>query len=361
MFKKSIIFLILVFFLLAGCSKVEEVSGVPDLEGELTEDAPDEEEIVDYEAIKANEAGEIMVIMYHSIGEEEKEFTRTPENFKSDLQKLYDLGYRPISLEDYAKGNINTEAGLSPVVITFDDGNLNNFNIFEKEDGSFEIDPNCAVAILEDFHKEHPDFPLEATFFLNSGIPFKQKEYAQYKLEYILERGMDIGNHTATHVNFKKTVSSDEIEKEIMGVIDSLQEYIPEYTINTLSLPFGSRPKDDSLNAYIAKGSENQYENIAIVEVGWDPYKSPYHVDFNPEAIHRVRGSDLQEYVKGTGLDDWIGRLEAGTRVKFISDGSPDKVVVPEEYQNKIDMNKIGERELITYSSTPDTPDEKID
>lgn len=36
-------------------------------------------------------------------------------------------------------------------------------------------------------------------------------------------------------------------------------------------------------------------------------------------------------------------------RVKFISDGSPDKVVVPEEYKDKIDKNKIGDRELITY------------
>lgn len=346
---KLILFLILVIFVLSGCNKIEEASAIPELEGQVTDDLPDQEEIVDYEAIQANEAGEIMVIMYHSIGEEEKEFTRTPENLKNDLQKLYDLGYRPISLEDYATGNIHTEAGFSPVVITFDDGNLNNFNIFEKEDGSIEIDPNCAVGILDAFHKEHPDFPLEATFFLNAGIPFRQKEYAQYKLDYIVEKGMDIGNHTTTHVNFKKTVSSDEIEKEIMGVIDSVKEYLPEYTINTLSLPFGSRPKEDSLNPYIAEGSDSQYKNIAIVEVGWDPYKSPYHVDFDAKAIHRVRGSDLQEYVQGTGLEDWIGRLESGSRVKFISDGSPDKVVVPEEYKDKIDVNKIGQREQITY------------
>lgn len=88
-----------------------------------------------------------MVLMYHNIGEEEATWTRTPENFRRDLETLYNSGFRAISLEDYALGNIATEKGHTPVVITFDDGMKNNFRYLENG----EIDPTCAIGILESF------------------------------------------------------------------------------------------------------------------------------------------------------------------------------------------------------------------
>lgn len=338
----------------SGCSSdVETIAPVenPDeIIEEEDEDTENTELEIDLQKIKPNEAGQIMVLMYHSIGEKEKEFTRTPENFAKDLKTLYELGYRPISLQDYVEGNITVEAGYSPVVITFDDGNQNQFNIISEENGVYTIDPNSAVGILVDFHVQHPDFPLEATFFVNGGIPFGQKQYVDYKLNYLIDQGMDIGNHTFSHYNFTDCIDSKSIEYEIWSVKEMVEDKVRGYNVNTLSLPYGSKPKkDESLFQYIVSGQEHSYHNIAIVEVGWDPYKSPYSVDFNPSGIHRVRASDLQEYVKGTGIYDWINRLQSGERLKFISDGNPDKVTVPEEFKEKIDINKLGERELVTY------------
>ncbi len=358
---KKIYTLFIIFMLMivsiAGCSKndVETIGFVEDSQEEVV-DSNDEQEDeieeveIDYEKIKPNEAGQIMVLMYHSIGDEEKIFTRTPDNLKKDLQTLYDLKYRPISLEDYATGNINVEAGCSPVVLTFDDGHQNNFNVIEKEDGTIEIDPLCAVSILEEFNKKHPDFPLEATFFLNGGTPFRQSEHLEFKIKYLIEKGMDIGNHTANHIDLSDTNDPEKIISEITKVNDLITQYVPDYEVNTLSLPFGGKPQTDELKQIVIEGDNGQYKNIAIVEVGWDPYKSPFDKDFNPYAIHRVRASDLQEYVKGCGINDWIQRIEKGERTKFISDGSPDKVTVPEKYKDKIDVNKIGDRELITYT-----------
>ncbi|NLJ58438.1 MAG: hypothetical protein GX339_06300, partial [Tissierellia bacterium] len=79
-------------------------------------------------SLEPNELGEIMILMYHGIGQEELEWQRSAENFRKDLEYMYQNGYRMISLNDYAKGQIYTEAGYTPIILTFDDGRQNNFN-----------------------------------------------------------------------------------------------------------------------------------------------------------------------------------------------------------------------------------------
>ena len=318
-----------------------------------SEEAKPQETIeeIDLQQVKPNEAGQIMVLMYHHIAQPEAEWARTPENFRKDLEVLYKKGYRPISLKDYATGNIHTEAGYTPIVLTFDDGRQNNFNMLQKEKGEWVIDPDCAVGILEKFHQEHPDFPLKATFFINDNVPFGQKEHLEFKLKYLAEKGMEIGNHTATHVDFTKA-DQDRIQKELAGIVNLVNAFLPDYTVDTLALPFGSKPKDKSLTTYLEKGvyEGTAYQNIAILEVGWDPYKSPYHRDFNPLAIHRVRASDLEKYVKGVGLYDWLEQFEKGSRIRYISDGDPNTVTVPEKFQDILDADKVGERSIRTYT-----------
>ena len=132
MFKKGLhllIILLAVSILILGCNtaKVDVEKG--DKQDITTPDSTLEEEQqleeitpVDLREIRANELGDIMVLMYHSIGEPEAEWRRTPENFRADLEYLYQSGYRPISLTDYVTGNITTEAGFTPIVLTFDDG-----------------------------------------------------------------------------------------------------------------------------------------------------------------------------------------------------------------------------------------------
>ena len=119
---------------------------------------------VDLKGLKVNELGKIRVLMYHGIGEEEDVWVRTPENFRKDLQTLYDKGYRAIGMKDYIEGNIDTPPGTTPVIITFDDGLQGQFNVLGDGD-EFVVDPNCAVGILEDFNKVS-DFGLKATFYV---------------------------------------------------------------------------------------------------------------------------------------------------------------------------------------------------
>ena len=265
-----------------------------------------------------NESGKVMVLMYHNVGPEEEEWVRTPANFRKDLQTLYDQGYRPISLTDYVTGKINTPRGYTPVVLTFDDGNRNNFEYLE--DGS--ISSQSAVGILLDFHQTHPDFPLEATFFLTGDEPFGQKGRGAEKVAFLLDQGMDVGNHTKTHPNFKHA-DGTELQAEIGGQAQQIQTLIQDrgYQVNTLALPFGVRPEDSALRTFLESGSEKgiSYKNIAVLNVGWMPALSPYDPDFDPTSIPRVRASETK--VDGVGLYDYLSYFQKHPEQRFISDG----------------------------------------
>jgi len=292
-----------------------------------------------------NEAGKIMVLMYHNIGSVEKEWVRTPENFIKDLTTLYEKGYRPISLTDYVTGHIAVEQGYSPVVITFDDGNMNNFEYLE--DGTIRKD--CAVGLLMDFHGKHPDFPLEATFFLDGRIPFRQKALISQKLDFLTEQGMDIGNHTKTHENLKD-LTANGIQEQIGAQAQFLSESIhrEDYVINTLALPFGGRPKDESLKKYLGTGLYDglAYENIAILNVGWKPGYSPYDLRFDRESIPRVRASEMK--VDQVGLYNYIAYFDKNPRERFISDGVAEIITIPEDQKGQI--KPLAEKEIYTYS-----------
>jgi len=269
--------------------------------------------------LSPNEQGRIMVLMYHNIGETEATWVRTPENFIKDMTTLYEKGYRPLSLTDYVTGNITTEMGYTPVVITVDDANLNNFEYLE--DGS--IDPECMVGLLLAFNKEHPDFPLEVTFFADGQVPFSQRGLESQKVEFLIEKGMDIGNHTKNHDSMK-LASKEEIQEYIGEQAKYLLTLTNKanYEVNTLSLPYGERPKDETLYQYLASGTyeEVKYENIAILNVGWNPAYSPYDTEkFNPLSIPRIRASEMD--VDNVGMYNYIEYFDNHPENRFISDG----------------------------------------
>lgn len=353
---KKLAALFLALFVLAGCtrpnpftesSESESSDTAPTTEAKegtesettKTEETLETEETTEEElanrdpssvdlSYEPSEGGKIMVLMYHNIGEEEEPWVRTPDNFRADLQYLYEEGYRPIRLTDYARGHIDTPAGMTPYVITFDDARENNFRYLA--DGS--IDPDCAVGILMEFAEMYEDFSPHATFFSNSPIPFRVEGEEVEKVQFLIDNGMDIGNHTWGHEDFT-WLNGDELQESIGSQAEYLDTIVPEgYEVNTLALPFGSRPEDGSFTHYLREGSYNgfAYNNIAILNVGWDPAYSPFHVNFDPESIPRIRASEME--VDDVGIYNWLSYFESNPEERFISDGNPYIVSAPADW-----------------------------
>ena len=249
-----------------------------------------------------------------------------------------------IRLTDYIDGNIDVELGKSPIILTFDDGLSNNMKVNGLDDnGNLIIDPNCAVGILENFKEKYPDYNVTATFFLNAGL-FQQKEYNEQILNWLIEHGYDIGNHTYSHVNFTK-VDSNASQQEVGSMYEILEGIIPSKYVNIVALPFGSpySLEHENMN-YIFKSNYNGKEYItkAALRVGWKAESSPYNIDFNPKFLKRIRAYN------NNGIEfDIEMNFNLLESTRYISDGDIEKVVIPEAKINLV--NKLYSKELIFY------------
>lgn len=309
----------------------------------------------EYQNHNINELGKVPIMMYHGIinqkdsdtsytlGNVDKDgYNRTAESFRRDLEFYYQNNYRMIRLTDFIDGKIDVEFGKSPIILTFDDGREDNFKVLGKKDNKLEIDPNCAVGILEEFKKKYPDFHVTATFFLNEEL-FNQEEYNKEIITWLVEHGYDIGNHTLSHPDFTK-ISVDRTNEEVGGMYHILDNIIQGRYVNIVALPFGSPYKKTHGNFSSIMNSTYQnktYETKAALRVGWEAEVSCFHQDFDPAFLKRIRAYDNN----GKEFDIEMNfKLLENTR--YISDGDESTIVIKEKDQDKLIKT---ERDIITY------------
>lgn len=303
-----------------------------------------------------NELGKVPIMMYHGIREKtssstgtvggnvDKEgYNRTPSAFREDLEFYYENGYRMVRLEDYINGKVDVEYGKSPIILTFDDGNEDNIKVTGlDENGNIIIDKNSAVGILEEFKKNHPAANVTATFFVNGGM-FNQSEYNEKILKWMVENNYDIGNHTQTHLDIKKS-SADKVQKEIVYVYEELEKIIPGKYVKIIALPFGSPYSKTHDNfKYVLSSTYNgkTYETEAALRVGWEPEVSCFDNDFDKTFLKRCRAYDNNG--KEFDIKMVFDMLEKN---RYISDGEPNIITIKES-----DKTKLGETNMkvITY------------
>lgn len=309
-----------------------------------------------YKENNINELGNVPIMMYHSIvdkpsvetgyigGNVDKNgYSRTKEAFINDLEMYYQKNYRMIRLIDYMNGNVNVSFGKSPIILTFDDGNKDNFNVLGlDEKNNIIIDPNCAVGVLEAFKEKYKDFNITATFFLNDGL-FGQPKYNEMILKWLVDNGYDIGNHTKDHVDFSK-IDANKTQEEIAYMYNLLDGIIPNKYQHIVALPFGSPYKKSHNNFnYILSGIFNEYNYATegTLQVGWDANFSPFHKNFDKTFMKRTRAWDNN----GTGFDITMvfNNLE---KDRYISDGNINTIVIAND--TNLNLN-IKNRKIIKY------------
>ncbi len=286
--------------------------------------------------VNYNEMGKVMVLMYHQfVDKETNEWTRSFDNFRKDLQVLYDKGYRPVNLRDYIDGNIDVPAGYTPVVFTFDDGTSGQFNLVEKE-GKPAANPKSVVGIMEEFSKTHPDFPLKGTFFINHTGFFHGKGTPQERLKYLIDKGFEIGNHTVSHANLRKVATAEDIQKEIGSHVKKTAELLPGYVVDELALPLGIMSR--KYPEFVEKGEYQgtKYQNRVILLVGSNPAPSPANKDVNLLKLPRIRAMGYKPVAND--MYYWLDYFDKNPEERYLSDGNKDTFTMPVKFKEQVNQ-----------------------
>jgi len=265
-----------------------------------------------------------MILEYHQIAEPEGRWTRTPANFRRDLERLWERRYRLVGLTELLKGTLAVPAGMSPVVLTFDDSSPGQFRYLERN-GQLEIDPDCAVGILEVFSRAHPDFGLKATFYVLPAAAqphrlFGQPEHEARKLQYLVSRGFELGNHTLWHAALSKYPQAT-VRKQLAQAQQRIQRLVPGYQLRTLALPMGAYPQE---LAWAIQGNADgvTYRHDAILRVAGGPAPSPFARRFDPYHLPRIQAVESE-------LTFWLRHFDQHPEERFVSDGDPTTLTIP--------------------------------
>lgn len=294
-------------------------------------------------AIGANELGEIPVLMYEDVDPEGGDNIRTPQDLAKDIEYLKSAGFLPVNLRDLASGNIDIPAGTSPVVLTFDDSTIGQYDILD--DGT--LDPQSAVGILQAASLDS-GWGAKATFYCLIDVKskdnelFGQSDHQQEKLRNLVDWGYEIGSHTVSNLNLQKASEAD-VQRELGDSQQRLQTLIGGgYQVTSLSVPAGAYPAKTSL---LSSGVYNNkpYKYTSAVTTGDKPSFSPFSKLFDPMRIPRI-------LVTGNTLRDAIENLKSHPELRYVSDGDPTTVSAPKALADELGAVDDGlGRPLVRY------------
>jgi hypothetical protein len=300
-----------------------------------------------------NELGKIMVLEYHRLGDNEGEWYRSEAHYREDIQKLYEHGYRPVTMRQVAAGDIDVPAGTTPVVFVMDDSSLNQF--YYLPDGS--IDPHTMMGIWTAFQKQNPAWKNGGTWCVLPGaehpsnfwgkkkskeVPRAEREAEiQKKVTFAVQNGHEICNHTMWHASLSKYPDAF-VQDQIGSGQDSIMHYLPaDYKIVTFALPLGLWPKTHSLAWHGTYRDGKTYDYQTVLEVSGGPNESPYDVKYDGHSVNRV--------ISAPGaLDRELDYFDKHPEERFVSDGDPNTITVPAAAASRVDRARWKSKQVKT-------------
>lgn len=234
--KKILTLIAASLIVLAGCqskSQTKTEASSNDTAAKTSE-STDSQPTVDVSKIKVADAKTILarpqvpILCYHQVrnwkasdGKVGKDYIVEIQNFKDQMKMLADSGYHTI-LPDQLYAYLNTGAALpsKPIMLTFDDTDLDQFTI---------VNPTLKK------------LGYKAVYFIMTVSIGKKGKFVDYmssdQIKTLSDEGNVIGSHTYDHKNFKKYAGKDWEEQ-----LDKPTKRLEEITgkkITEFAYPFG--------------------------------------------------------------------------------------------------------------------------
>ncbi|MBN2543909.1 polysaccharide deacetylase family protein [bacterium] len=220
-----------------------------------------------YQSLEQKKQGGVPILVYHHVCPEHDNRDISLKDFADHLQILYDNGFRPIGLQEFLTFDFNLKKDQKPYILTFDDGWQDQFRVVHNQSDNLVVHDDCAIKVLQDFNRKHPDFNLRGVFYISlDKIPFGQKKYVSKKLNYLMDLGFEIGNHTLGHDNLA-SIPLDEFDRSIDEFMKNMESEMGfrSLMVKSLAFPYGSIPKDEAKWDYLNNYSFNNDSHSFLV------------------------------------------------------------------------------------------------
>ena len=193
------------------------------------------------------------VITYHGVTDQKAAYAGadyyrvTLSTFIRHMRLIESEGFHPITFKHIKSGAPLPE---NPMVITFDDGEENNYSE--------------ALPVLRRFR-------MPGVFFIISGNIDQIGWMKEHQIKELAQAGMEIGSHSVSH-RFLSNLPETDLRDELSNSKKSLEHASGEEVLS-LALPGGRGSQMVRLHGY-----ENGYEFLATSEPGinqdgFDPFK----------------------------------------------------------------------------------------
>jgi len=192
---------------------------------------------------------EAVILMYHSVDNNEEYFNVTPEEFKKQMVFLKEHNYNVIKLSDLTGLFEQKKIKSNTVVITFDDGYQDNFL--------------NAFPILKELNL--PATIFVPTSLINSELTTSTgKSYKivnEHELKEMADNGLiELGSHCNRHVKLT-TLTEAEIEQEL-SVSKNILEKLLGKKVGLIAYPWGR------YNSAVLKIASRYYSLACSIEKG---------------------------------------------------------------------------------------------
>jgi len=158
-------------------------------------------------------------LLYHHVADtdEPRRYFVSPENFETQISSLHDWGYTAIPLSLLVEAMLNgAELPPRPVVITFDDGYR---DVYQN-----------ALPVMQRYGFVGTIYIIVDQIGVGGYLNTRQ-------ITRLIEQGWELGSHSQTHANLRK--SGVSIEKELTGSKETL-ELLFDTPVRSFSYPYGS-------------------------------------------------------------------------------------------------------------------------
>jgi len=162
----------------------------------------------------------IPILLYHRVGSETDALTITTERFQRDMATLSEDGYNTLTLDQlgqYLQGNSNQSLPKKPIMITFDDGYLDNYT--------------NAFPILQ-------KYSMKASFYIITGMVGQNNRLTASQIREMETAGMTFGSHTITHRPLAE-LNTEEATTELTKSKLDLEEILGK-SVKFIAYPCGS-------------------------------------------------------------------------------------------------------------------------